>query len=230
LKPFTTKILFSTRRPERDQSVAEPSAQLRTATRGPSTAKSGFVPRPQSAAPSPALRSAASPRVSTLKRAQPLTGQPTVHQRVAAALARPMSRNLTQTPRVANPVQEGDFAQSANRVHPAVAQLPIPGAEEPSSAFLSTATEEKPRPANPSELLSRREAAQILALHPNTINNMIKRGELVGLRVAGSVRVRRRDVMMIIEHGTNTSPKRRKAKSSTNCEALPRSTDGTSHD
>ena len=57
-------------------------------------------------------------------------------------------------------------------------------------------------PLDPPLLISRRHAAQILGVHPNTITNMFKRRELTRIQVSGSVRVSRLEILRVVEKGT----------------------------
>jgi excisionase family DNA binding protein len=112
---------------------------------------------------------------------------------------------------LATPTSAGQSSRGG--LGPGAAQLLLTASEAPTTRLSAALIKDPQQPAQPSELLSRREAAHILAVHPNTITNMIKRGELAGIKVAGSVRVRRRDVMKIVEHGTR-APKEGSSRSS----------------
>ncbi len=69
----------------------------------------------------------------------------------------------------------------------------------------STRTAEHPEAPEPSFLISLKTAANILAVHPNTIRNMIDRGQLEAVHISRSVRLRRSVVMKLAHAGTALS-------------------------
>jgi len=55
----------------------------------------------------------------------------------------------------------------------------------------------------PARLLTYREVAERLALHPNTVRRLVARGELAKVRVGGSVRVHPAAVEALIAAGSD---------------------------